>query len=269
MDQLNLLREDLEKLANPQKAKFLQRFFKTGKGEYGYGDIFIGLTVPQSRSIAQRYKDLSLENLTTLLKSKIHEERLIALFILGYRFQKGNDLEKRKIYDFYLDHTRYVNNWDLVDSSADKIVGEYLLSFVIARSEATCLSGRQAKQSISEEIAAPSSMARNDSLGILEQLAKSESIWEKRIAMIATYTFIKNGSASEALKIAEILISDTHDLIQKAVGWMLREVGKRCSEEIEEEFLKKHYKTMPRTMLRYAIERFPEEKRKRYLVGRV
>lgn len=230
------LKKDLAKLKNPHKAKVLQRFFKTGKGEYGEGDIFLGLTVPQSRIIAQKYKDLQFDEINQLLQSKIHEERLIALLILVHNFQHGGDVEKEEIYQYYLSHTKYINNWDLVDLSADKIVGQYLLG---------------------------------KPRDILVSLARSHLVWERRIAMIATYQFIKNKDADDTFRIAKILLQDKHDLIQKAVGWMLREVGKRCSQEELEAFLKKHYKVMPRTSLRYAIEHFSEEIRSKYLNGEI
>lgn len=226
------LRLELKKLENFKKAKFLSRFFKTGKGEYAEGDIFLGLAVPESRKIAIKYKDLSFDELKQLLRSKYHEERLIALLILVHNFDKGSYKEKERIAKYYLQNTKYINNWDLVDLSADKIVGEFLL---------------------------------DNNRSILISLAKSKNLWERRIAMIATYAFIKNGIHEPTFEIAKILLSDKHDLIHKAVGWMLREVGKRCSEKAEIEFLNTYYKTMPRTMLRYAIERFPEEKRKKYL----
>lgn len=232
---INKLRKELEKLANPQKAKVYQRFFKTGKGEYGEGDVFLGLTVPQSREIAIKYKDLEFDNIKKLLQSKIHEERLIALLILVHRFNqkdKKDDKEKKKIFDFYLANTKYINNWDLVDLSADKIVGQYLL---------------------------------DKSKNILFSLARSKNLWERRISIVATYQFIKDGRYQETLTISKMLINDKNDLIHKAVGWMLREVGKLGSQEILEKFLKMHYKKMPRTMLRYAIERFPEKLRKKYL----
>lgn len=231
------LRKELKKLANPQKAKILRRFFKTGKGEYGEGDVFLGITVPQSRKIAIKFRNLGFSEITQLLKSKIHEERLIALLILVNNFNTGDEKIQEKIYNFYLKNTKHINNWDLVDLSADKIMGGYLFSL-----------GRG-------PVATPS---------ILINLAKSKNIWERRIAMISTYYFIKNNKLKKTLKIAEILLSDKHDLIQKAVGWMLREVGKR-DLETEIGFLSKHYKKMPRTMLRYAIEKFPEKLRKAYL----
>ncbi len=215
----------------------MARFFKTGKGEYAENDIFYGLSVPQSRVIAGKYKDLQLNDVLALLKSKIHEARLIALLILVHKFQKGDQEQRYKIYNCYLSNTKYINNWDLVDLSADKIVGAYLL---------------------------------DKDRDILEKLAMSTSIWERRISIIATFQFIKEKKEyKDTFKISKILLFDKHDLIQKAVGWMLREVGKRVSEAKEEEFLKPVYKKMPRTMLRYAIERFPEEKRLRYLKGQV
>lgn len=235
------LREDMRELSDPQRAQVVAGFFKTGKGHYGEGDVFCGLSVPQSRRIAAKYKDLSLDDIKLLLESEIHEERLIALVILVHNFSKGNESQKKEIYDFYLSHTKHINNWDLVDLSADKIVGEYLYS------SSPPAGGLRSKE-------------------ILSKLAHSENLWEKRIAMIATFAFIKHGESDYTFMIADILIADPHDLIQKAVGWMLREVGKRISLEKEEEFLKPRYKTMPRTMLRYAIERFSEEKRKEYLV---
>ena len=237
MSQLQQLHRDIKKLADPEKGKFLQRFFKTKEGEYGFGDVFVGLTVPISRNIAKQYKDLLPEEIETLLASNVHEERLIALLILVDQFKKGSDDKKKVVYDFYIKHLQYVNNWDLVDLSAYNIIGNYLL------------------------------LTRN--ITFLVRLASSKNIWERRIAIISTFAFIKNGSIKETLKIAEILIHDKEDLIHKAVGWMLREGGKKVSMELEEVFLKKYYHTMPRTMLRYAIEKFPEEKRQAYLKGRI
>jgi len=237
MNQLQQLHRDIKKLADPEKGKFLQRFFKTKEGEYGFGDVFVGLTVPMSRNIANQYKDLLPEEIETLLASFVHEERLIALLILVDQFKKGSDYKKKEIYNFYLKNLQYVNNWDLVDLSAYNIIGNYLL------------------------------LTRD--ITFLVRLASSKNIWERRIAIISTFAFIKNGSIKETLKIAEILIHDKEDLIHKAVGWMLREGGKKVSMELEEVFLKKYYHTMPRTMLRYAIEKFPEEKRQAYLKGRI
>lgn len=230
---IDKLRKDLENLASPKKAKILQRFFKTGKGQYGEGDIFLGIAVPQSRKIAQKYGELSLPEIKKLLESKIHEERWIALLILVQSFKKGNPKKKKQTFDFYLKNTKFINNWDLVDLSADKIVGAYL---------------------------------KDGDKNILLRLAKSKSIWEKRIAIISTFYYIRfQKNADWTFKIAKILLNDSHDLIHKAVGWMLREAGKNISQKVEEEFLKKYYKSMPRIMLRYAIEKFEETKRKAYL----
>ena len=229
------VRDLLRRHAHPEKAKILQQFFKTGKGEYGEGDVFLGLTVPQVRAIALQFKILALSDIKQLLKSTIHEERLIALFILVHQFQKGNEFAKQAVYEFYLHHTKRINNWDLVDLSAPKIVGSYLL---------------------------------HTPKEILYTLAKSKSVWERRIAIIATITFIQDNSYDDTLHIAKLLLNDPHDLIHKAVGWMLREIGKR-SLKTEETFLHQYYKYMPRTMLRYAIERFPEHKRQAYLRGSI
>ena len=229
---LSGLRRESNKLSSKKRAKVNQRYFKTGNGEYGYGDVFIGLTVPQCRELALKYKDISFEDIGKLLRSEIHEERLIALLILVYLFEHDEMLERR-VYEFYLKNTKFINNWDLVDLSSDKIVGGYLI---------------------------------DKPKDILYKLAISTSVWERRIAMIATYNFIKRGMVNESLKIAEILVKDENDLIQKAVGWMLREVGKKNLKK-EQKFLKKYHKKMGRTALRYAIEKFPEKDRKAYLNG--
>ncbi|MEA3344460.1 MAG: DNA alkylation repair protein [Patescibacteria group bacterium] len=231
---LNEIKKDLQKLKNPVKAKVLAGFSKTGKGEYGEGDIFLGIPVPKQREVAKKYFGTNLNILKKLLESKIHEQRLTALFILIDNYKKADETGKEKIVDFYLKNTKYINNWDLVDLSAPKILGDYLLQ---------------------------------KDKSILYKLAKSNLLWERRIAIIATYEFIKNNQFKDILKISYLLLNDKQDLIHKAVGWMLREVGKR-NQKIEEEFLKKYYKKMPRTMLRYAIERFPENKRQNYLKGR-
>lgn len=217
--------------ANPTKASILQRFFKTGKGQYGEGDVFLGIVVPLSRKIAKQFSSLTLNDVEKLLKNPIHEYRLIALFILIEQYKKGGLEQKKAIYNFYIHNTQYINNWDLIDLSAPNIVGEYM---------------------------------KDKDITTLYTFAES-SIWKKRIAMLATFTDIKSGRYDRVLDIAEILVHDPHDLIQKAVGWMLREMGKRGGLKEEELFLKKHAATMPRTMLRYAIERFPEEKRQYYL----
>lgn len=230
--------QDIKKVVNPEKAEFLQRFFKTKEGQYGYGDKFLGITVPQQRAIAKKYRDLSLSDVDKFLKSIYHEERLIALFILVLQFTKADSEKQKEIFDLYLANTNYINNWDLVDASADKIVGQYLLN-------------------------------NGSDISLLKKFAKSDLIWERRIAMIATFQFLKNGLAKETKEIATILINDKHDLIQKAVGWMLREMGKRCSQKDLIDFLKLHYKTMPRTALRYSIEHFPPDVRKRYLLGEI
>lgn len=229
---LNNLKKELEQLADKKQAANLQRFFKTGPGEYGEGDIFLGLKVPVQRSVAKKYKDLALKDVQELLNSKIHEHRLIALLILMLKYDAAEEDSRKQIFEIYLKNTKNINNWDLIDLSSPNIVGNYLL---------------------------------DKDRAILYKLAKSNSIWEKRISMLATFEFIANKESKDALAIAEILINDKHDLIQKAVGWMLREVGKRVSQEQEEKFLKKHYKTMPRTMLRYAIERFDKQKKEFYM----
>jgi len=232
------LQKHLRSFADLQKAAFFPRFFKTGKGEYAEGDRFIGVTVPHIRTIARQFRDLPLEETITLLRSPIHEERLTALLILVDQFQRGGAEIQTRIFSLYLANTKYINNWDLVDLSADKIVGGFLLD--------------------------------KTDRSVLEKLARSKNLFERRIAIIATFQFIKEQKAyRDTFAVAKVLLHDPHDLIHKAVGWMLREVGKRISKEAEEIFLKKHYRTMPRTALRYAIERFEESKRKRYLNGNV
>lgn len=229
----NSLIKDLKAVSDPEKIPDYQRFFKTGKGDYGEGDIFIGVTVPKSRKLAKKYEWLALSEISTVLKSKIHEVRLVALIILVNKYQKASNEEKDKIVKLYLQNTKYINNWDLVDISAHKIVGAHIWE-----------NPHQQK--------------------LLNKLAKSDSLWERRISVISTFYFIAQKRYGKSLQIAEILLHDKHDLIHKAVGWMLREIGKR-DQKTEEAFLKKHYKTMPRTMLRYAIERFPEALRQSYL----
>lgn len=226
----------MKELRNKQIAEHSQRFFKTGPGEYGEGDKFFGIRVPVTRKVARQFRGLSLNQILKLLKSEYHEERLLAIFMLVDLFKKGYSKEKSEIYEAYLSHAaKYVNNWDLVDSSASQIVGGYL----------------------SDRVRAP-----------LYKLAQSRNLWERRISIIATYHFIKKDDFVDTLKISEILLFDGEDLIHKAVGWMLREVGNRHLET-EESFLRKHHKKMPRTMLRYAIEKFEEEKRQRYLHGEI
>ncbi|OGD97460.1 DNA alkylation repair protein [Candidatus Curtissbacteria bacterium RIFCSPLOWO2_01_FULL_38_11b] len=228
---VNKLRIELRALADSKRARILGRFFKTGKGQYGEGDVFLGVTVPQSRKLAKKFGDLKISEIKVLLKSKIHEERLVALLNLVDQFQSADDKNKKQIFDFYLKNTKYVNNWDLVDLTAEKIVGAYLLD-------------------------KPKS--------ILYKLAKSKNLWERRIAIVATYYFIKNNEFDDTLKIAKLLLFDNHDLLHKAVGWMLREVGKK-DQRVLEKFLKENYKNIPRTTLRYAIERFGQKLRQAYL----
>jgi 3-methyladenine DNA glycosylase AlkD len=230
------LKKELRSLANREQAEILQRFFKTGKGEYGEGDIFLGLSSQQIRNVAKKFHDLKLNDIQELLKSKIHTERTCALRILVHQYNKAKDMdEKKKIFYFYLNNTTKINNWDLVDISAWHIVGRFLLEDYSKKE-------------------------------ILYKLAQSKNLWEKRISIVSTYAFIRENKFDDTLAISEILLDDSHDLIHKAVGWMLREVGKR-NEKILEEFLKKNYSGLPRTTLRYAIEKFPEDKRKRFLRG--
>lgn len=236
INSLKDLKVKLKQVADPKRAKVNAWFFKTGKGQYGEGDKFLGISNPKMRQIAKQFVSLSLKDINELLKSDFHEERQTALFILVLKYQKADDVLKSEIYKFYLDHTDRINNWDLVDCSVYKIVGHYLF---------------------------------DKDKTILLKLAKSKSLWERRISIITTYFFISKGQSKWTLKIAEILLKDKEDLIHKALGWMLREVGKRCSIAEEENFLKKYYKIMPRTMLRYAIEKFPESRRQAYLKGLV
>ncbi len=225
----------LSKAGSKEQAAISRRFFKTGPGEYGEGDIFIGIKVPVLRKLVKEYPDLSLRDIKTLLRSKYHEERLLSLFIMVDQFSKGDQKKKKSIYALYLKSTGFINNWDLVDASAHHIVGPYL---------------------------------RDKNKAPLYELAQSEILWERRIAIMSTFHFIKKGEFSETLKIAETLLADREDLIHKAVGWMLREIGKR-QLQIEENFLQVHYRQMPRTMLRYAIEKFPQAQRQRYLKGNI
>jgi 3-methyladenine DNA glycosylase AlkD len=224
---------DTKKMQDPERAKLLKRFFKTGQGEYGEGDEFLGgITVPQLRALAKKYKDVELKELQELISDKYHEYRQMALFILVNKYKKAKqEIEKKDLVDFYLKNRKYVNNWDLVDCSAPYITGDYFF---------------------------------DKDKKILYGYVKSKELWEKRIAVLSTFGFIKNNSFEDALKIAEILLEDKHDLIHKAVGWMLREVGNK-NKDLEKKFLDKHVKKMPRTMLRYAIEKFPEKERLYYL----
>jgi 3-methyladenine DNA glycosylase AlkD len=232
---IKALKSNLRKLIDPEKTKIFPRFFKSGPGEYGEGDKFLGISVPNCRTIAKQHQEQSLNDLKKLISSKYHEERLVALLILIIQYQKGDQKTKQIIYNFYLQNTQYINNWDLVDLSCYKIIGNHLLD-----------KDRQ----------------------ILCKLAKSKDLWEKRIAIISTYAFIKQDQFKPTLEISKVLLKDSHDLIHKAVGWMLREVGKK-DKRVEEKFLKVYYQSMPRTMLRYAIEKFPENIRQQYLKGTI
>jgi 3-methyladenine DNA glycosylase AlkD len=230
------VQKELRALASPERAAILQGFFKTGKGQYGEGDIFLGIKVPVLRALVkQHHNAANLACVSRLLDSKYHEERLFALLLLIQLYQRADEAGQQAAYDLYLGNTRRINNWDLVDLSAQYLVGRHLEQ-------------RPRK--------------------VLHQLARSELLWERRIAIVATHHFIRRNDFADTLKIARTLLQDEHDLMHKAVGWMLREVGKR-DLAAEEGFLLKHYRDMPRTMLRYAIERFPEAKRKKYLNGKM
>ena len=256
---LKQIRLEINGKRNPQRAKVNASFFKTGKGEYGEGDHFVGLTVPESRNIAKQFNLLSFDSISVLLQSPVHEERLIALLILVHNFQKTKDQNERKnIFDFYWKNARKINNWDLVDLSADKIVGAYLFD-----NDENNGKSNDKRREVNSDKKNNKNNYKNDKK-MLFTLAKSNNLWERRIAIVSTFYFIKNDQFEDALKISSLLLHDDHDLIHKAVGWMLREIGKR-DQNVEEVFLKKHYRTMPRTMLRYAIERFDEGKRKQYL----
>lgn len=227
------IKSDLQKLANPKKNQDLSRFFKTGKGEYGEGDKFLGVPMPEQRKIVRKYyKDASLSDAQKLLESKFHDYRMVGVLILVEQFKKAEQKMQKKIFDFYIKNAKRINNWDLVDVSAPYI-GQYLLD-------------------------------KNKS--VLVRFAKSKNLWERRMSIMFTFAFIRTIQFDQTLRISEILMRDEQDLIHKAVGWMLREVGNRDLSK-EEAFLKKHYKKMPRTMLRYAIEKFEESKRKKYLKG--
>ena len=229
------IKKQLHDIASQEIAAHSQKFFKTGKGQYGHGDFFLGIRVPILRKLVKQFSSATLADATELLQSRFHEERLLALLMLVQQFKTGSPPNRHAIFTLYLNNTRLINNWDLVDSSAEHIVGAYLYKL--------------------------------DKIP-LYKLAKSTSLWERRIAMIATFYYIKKNEFDDALAISEILCFDEHDLIHKAVGWMLREIGKRDLKK-EEDFLRPHYKTMPRTMLRYAIEKFPEVRRQKYLKGTI
>lgn len=225
------IRKELDKYIDPIKREYLPKFFKTGKGQYGEGDKFLGVIVPNTRLVAKKYKEASFKVIKELLLSEYHECRLCALLMLVERFKKSDETGKKEIYDFYLAHTRYINNWDLVDLSAPQIVGEYL------------------KDKSREE---------------LYRRAESSLLWDQRIAVVANYTLIKSDDFTEIYALSEKLLFHKHDLIQKAVGWMLREAGKR-EKSLLVSFLEKYHRVMPRTMLRYSIEKFTDDERKYFM----
>ena len=228
------IRTELKSISKKKKAEISQRFFKTRKGEYGEEDYFAGITVPEIRDISKRYfREMTLEEVEYFIQHKYHEYRLFGLITLTYMWKKAGETERGDIFNLYVRNLKYVNNWDLVDLSAPNIVGEYL---------------------------------KEKDRTILYDFAKSNNLWKQRVAIISTFSFIKDKDFVDTLNISEILLHHKHDLIHKAVGWMLREVGKR-DQVVEEEFLRKYYKEMPRTMLRYSIEKFDEDKRQKYLKG--
>jgi len=225
------IQKRLRSFATKEKAAVLQRFFKTGPGQYGEGDKFLGVMVPNIRLVVKEFRDAPLPEVKKLMCSPWHEERVLALLILVDQFERGDDAIRKKIYHLYVKRTKYINNWDLVDLSAPKIIGPYL---------------------------------DGGSRALLYRLVRSRNLWERRIAILATFPYIRQGDFVDALSIYEKLLGDDEDLMHKAIGWMLREVGKK-DVAVLESFLQKHHRKMPRTTLRYAIERFPEAKRKRYL----
>ena len=229
-------RVEIRALANKEIAQHSLRFFKTDKEEYGHGDLFLGVRAPKIRLIAKKHIDISITDMKTLIQSKYHEERFLGLIILVNKYAKTKDKKNRnQLYKIYVSSFKYINNWNLVDVTCPHVTGKHLI---------------------------------DKDRTILYKWAKSEDLWTKRIAMISTFYFIRKNDLDDTFKIADMLLQDEHDLIHKAVGWMLREAGKRDIKK-EETFLKKHYKTMPRTMLRYSIEKFPETKRQKYLKGTI
>lgn len=228
------LQSDLMKYASDHDAVFLQRFFRTGKGEYGEGDVFIGVRVPQTRQVCRKYINLPLGESQKLLDSEIHEFRLAGLIILTLQYLRANEAEQKSIYDFYLTnlYKGNINNWDLIDITAHRIIGEYLM---------------------------------NRPRDILFELASSQDLWQRRTAILSSFRFIKNGDPSTSLALIELIGDDQRDLIQKANGWMLREIGKNCDEAILTDYLDKHYQNMPRTMLRYSLEKLSPTQKKHYM----
>lgn len=225
----------LRRFASKEKAKLLQGFFKTGPGQYGEGDKFLGVMVPNIRQTVKEFADAPLAEVQKLLRSSFHEDRVLALLLLVHKSEKGDDAMRKRTYTIYLKSTKYINNWDLVDLSAPKIVGIYL---------------------------------DRGSRSQLYRFVRSKNLWERRIAILATFPYIRKGDFVDALALSETLLADDHDLMHKAVGWMLREVGKK-DVAVLEAFIRKHYSRMPRTALRYAIERFPEAKRQKYLKNKI
>lgn len=228
------VRNELRELATPKRAKDSEWFFKTGPGEYGEGDLFLGVTMPDLRKVAKKHKDLALADIKVLLESKWHEERMLALVIMVNQYKKADEPEQKKLYDFYLDNTNRINNWDLVDTSARDITGAYIFH-------------------------------HPELIPKLDELAESDVLWERRIAVISTFYFINQGDPTETIKLAEKLLNDSEDLMQKAVGWALREMGKRVGRQVLIDFLNEHAHEMPRTMLRYSIEHLDRSTRKKYL----
>lgn len=232
---LEKIREELESLGDPGWASILQKFFKTGPGQYGEGDVFRGIRIPVLRKLSAKCHDLSLSHVEQLLNSAFHEDRMLAVLIFIRRYERGDEATRARVYRLYLKNRKFINNWDLIDVSAAHIVGAFLW---------------------------------DKDRGMIHRLAQSKSLWDRRIAIISTFYFIRRGEFEETLAVARTLLFDAEDLIHKATGWMLREVGNR-DLQAEEDFLRDYYKQMPRTMLRYAIEKFPDAKRKQYLKGEV
>ncbi len=231
MEKAKEIQKELEQYIDPVKRDYLPKFFKTGKGQYGEGDKFLGVVVPNTRTVAKHYKDVPFEVMAELLQSEWHECRLCALLMLVERFKKSDENEKKRVFDFYLSNTPRINNWDLVDLSAPGIVGEFL---------------------------------KDKSREVLYTLGNSRLLWEQRIAVVSTYTFIRNNDFIDILTLSERLLYHQHDLMHKAIGWMLREMGKR-DKDLLVQFLEKYCKVMPRTMLRYAIEKFSDDERKEFM----
>lgn len=228
---ISSIRSRLRQLASPAQAAIARRFFKTGKGEYGEGDEFLGIKVPQIRALVRDCDALGEQQVLSLLRSRFHEERMLGLYCLVRRFQRGGEGARQRVFHLYLSNTRWINNWDLVDTSAPHIVGAWLL---------------------------------DKDRAVLRRLARSSSLWERRVAVLATQAFIRKGQFGDTIEIVRSLLGDEHDLMHKACGWMLRETGSR-DEAVLEAFLARHVEEMPRTMLRYAIEKLPERRRKEWL----